>query len=243
MGAVAVGRQLNRDNQASKAARRKWQIPDPPRPIKDTTRTRYNAIRHGILARSVVLQDEDPQMYEDLRTALGMDLGVVGMVEEMWLDQLASCYWRLQRILRAEADPKANLDLLHRYEVGLRNEMKGIIAEIREAQRIRQNGYINAKISPDHRRDYAEAAVEHEKGFWGSVQEDFDGPQPAPETVAAETASAPEPEQNAAAPESPTHCETNSRPEYIQGGGRVAPPMVRAYVGDREGLMSRREGV
>jgi len=172
----------------------------------------------------------------------------------MWLDQLASCYWRLQRILRAEADPKANLDLLHRYEVGLRNEMKSIIAEIREAQRIRHNGYINSKISPDHRRDYAEAAVEHEKGFWGSVQEEFEGPQPAAEAAPAAEQPAPPPaaSQPPQAPlEPPTDVPVSDAavrfamdppPDYIQGG-RVAPPMVRAYVGDREGLMSRREGV
>ena len=256
MGAVAVGQQLNRDNRTPKAARRKGQTPDPPRQIKDTTRTRYNAIRHGILARSVVLEDEDPQMYEDVRTALGMDLGVVGMIEEMWVDQLASCYWRQQRILRAEADPEAKLELLHRYEVGLRNEMKGIIAEVREAQRIRQNGYINAKINPDHRREYAEAAVKHETGFWEGMQEEFDGPEPPPEAAAEQPAetppakAAPQPVAETT-PKPPTDVPVSDAavrfamdppPECIQGG-RGAPPLVRVFVGDREGLMSRREGV
>jgi len=245
MGAVAVERQLNTDNRSSKAARRKGQAIEAPRQIKDTTRTRYNAIRHGILARSAVLKDEDPQQYEDVRSALGRDLGVVGMVEEMWLDRLVSCYWRQQRILRAEAEPEAKLEVLHRYEVGLSNEMKGAIAEIREAQRIRHNHYVNAKISPDRRREYAEAAAKHERGYWEAVQEEFEGPERAPEAVAAEPAPAPVPEpaeEVAAAPESPAHYETNSRPEYIQGGGRVNPTMVRVFVGDREGLMSRREG-
>ena len=267
MGAVAVERQLNTDDRSSKAARRKGQATEAPRQIKDTTRTRYNAIRHGILARSVVLPDEDPQQYEDLRTALGKDLGVVGMVEEMWLDRLVSCYWRQQRILRAEAEPEAKLEVLHRYEVGLSNEMKGAIAEIREAQRIRHNHYVNAKISPDRRREYAEAAAKHERGYWEAVQEDFDGPEPAPApsrgagvspasprgaavpaamlppAPAPVAAPPPEPPTDVPVTDAAVRFAMDPPPEYIQGGGRVNPPMVRVFVGDREGLMSRREGV
>jgi hypothetical protein len=261
MGAVALGQQLNTDNRTSKAARRKGQAPDPPRQIKDTTRTRYNAIRHGILARSVVLEGEDPQMYEDLRTALGKDLEVVGMVEEMWLDQLVSCYWRQQRILRAEAEPEAKLEVLHRYEVGLRNEMKGAIAEIREAQRIRRRGY--PADAEDARRDEhrAETAARHEARFWEAVQEDFDGPQPAPAPPAEQPAEvrpvapvpvaesvavaevAPEPVPEAVAPAPPVHCETNSRREGVQGGGMSLDALVRAAIESQEGLMSRREGL
>ena len=234
MGAVAVGRQSNRDNQTSKAARRKEPVVEKPRQFKDTTRTRYNAIRHGILAKSVVLAGEDLQQYEDVRTALGKDLGVVGMVEEMWLDQLVSCYWRQQRIIRAEAEPEARLDVLHRYEVGLRNEMKGLIAEIREAQRIRHSRYFNAQANPERRRENVEAGVRHEARFWEAVQEEFDGPTAQIEQSVEEVA--PEPEAS-------VHCETKSRPEYLQGGGRANVPLVRAFVGDRLGLMSRNEGV
>jgi hypothetical protein len=235
MGAVAVAQQLNMDNRSTKAARKKGPAPDPPKQFKDTTRTRYNAIRHGILAQSVVLEGEDRQVYEDLRAALSRDFGIVGMVEEMWLDQLVSCYWRQQRILRAETQPEAKLDLLHRYEVGLRNEMKGLIVEIREAQRLRRERYYNASSNPDRHREYAQAASRNERSFWEAVQEEFDGPEPAPE-AAAEAA-------DAGAPKAPTHCETNSRPEHIRGGGEVHPAEVRAFVGDHLGVMSRNEGL
>ena len=135
MGAVAVGQQLNTDTRAAARKRRKGQAPKEQHPygVKDTTHTRYNAVRHGILARGVVLEGEDPEEYEDMRMALGRDFNAIGMLEEMWVDQLASCYWRLRRLLRAEAEGTTPLETLHRYEVGLRNESRGIIADLREA--------------------------------------------------------------------------------------------------------------
>ena len=175
MGAVAVGQQLNTSRQS-----RKSRTPEPPKQYKDTTRTRYNAIRHGILARSVVLPGEDRQQYEDLRTALSLDLQTVGMVEEMWLDQLASCYWRLQRIHRAEAEPDAKLDLLHRYEVSLRNESKGLIAEIHAAQRRRHERYFQASARPDKHRESIQTAARDEARFWDTVQQFLDDPTPTP---------------------------------------------------------------
>ena len=175
MGAVAVGQQLNTSRQS-----RKSRTPEPPKQYKDTTRTRYNAIRHGILARSVVLPGEDRQQYEDLRTALSLDLQTVGMVEEMWLDQLASCYWRLQRIHRAEAEPDAKLDLLHRYEVSLRNESKGLIAEIHAAQRRRHERYFQASARPEKHRESLQTAIRDETHFWDTVQQLFDDPTPIP---------------------------------------------------------------
>ena len=254
MGTAAVAQQLN---TSSKASRRNDQPPAPPKQFKDTTRTRYNAIRHGVLAASVILPGENLQQYQDLRTALGRDLGIVGMIEEMWLDQLTSCYWRMQRVLRAEADPGAKLDLLHRYEVSLRNESKGLIAEIREAQRRRHDVYFHANHNSDNHEKYIASASRHEARFWDAVQQDFDAPEPAapvpaPERGAAESrVAAVPPTPSATVPELPADVPITdaavrfaieSRSDYLQSVSRADIPQVRAYVGDRLGLMSRNEG-
>ena len=266
MGAVAVEQQLN---TSSKASRRKDQIPVPPKQYKDTTRTRYNAIRHGILAASVILPGENLQQFQDLRAALGKDLGVVGMVEEMWLDQLTSCYWRLQRIHRAEADLDAKLDLLHRYEVSLRNESKGLIAEIRAAQRLRHNEYFHANTNLDNHEKYIASASRHEARFWETVQDAFDESTPTPQPpngaaesrVAAVPAAiplpaaprgaavpaaipppAPEPAPEVPVTDAAVRSAIESQSDYVLGG-RVQVPQVRAFVSDRLGLMARNEGV
>jgi hypothetical protein len=158
MGAVATGGQLKSTERRGKGGPR------------NTDRTRYNAIRHGILAQSVVLEGENRQEYEDLRQALGMDLGAVGMLEEMWVDQLASLYWRLARLQRAEADGGLAIEQLHRYEVSLRNEMKTVLDRLYEAQSRRRERYPSDWPGVDEDRERkARQEAKHQTEYWGRV--------------------------------------------------------------------------
>ena len=63
---------------------------------------RLNAIRHGLLARDVVLPGEDADAFEDLWNQVRADLSPVGPIEELLVDRIVNAMWRLQRLARAE---------------------------------------------------------------------------------------------------------------------------------------------
>ena len=63
-----------------------------------------NAIRHGLLARDVILKDEDPQAFEAMQTALVEELSPLGEIERQLVDRIVSALWRLRRLGRVEAD-------------------------------------------------------------------------------------------------------------------------------------------
>jgi len=68
---------------------------------------KLNALRHGILAKEAVIQGENiRESSREFRTVLArfwQDLAPAGAVEEMLVERVAVCYWRLRRILIAEA--------------------------------------------------------------------------------------------------------------------------------------------
>jgi hypothetical protein len=63
---------------------------------------RFNAVRHGLLARDVVLPGEDEGAFEDLWNQVRADLSPVGPIEEFLVDRVVNTMWRLQRLGRAE---------------------------------------------------------------------------------------------------------------------------------------------
>ena len=63
---------------------------------------RFNAFRHGLLARDVVLPGEDADAFEDLWNQVRADRSPVGPIEEFLVDRVVNAMWRLQRLERAE---------------------------------------------------------------------------------------------------------------------------------------------
>ena len=78
-----------------------------PRTPEGKERARFNALRHGLLARSVVIPTRDGpenrKQFERLLTQLRDKLNPDGILEEMLVEKIAVAYWRLRRALRAEA--------------------------------------------------------------------------------------------------------------------------------------------
>jgi len=75
---------------------------------------KYNALKHGLLAKEVVITvgegAENPEEFNALLEDLGTQLQPQGTLEEMLVEKIAVAYWRLRRA--------------YRYEVGLiRNEL------------------------------------------------------------------------------------------------------------------------
>ena len=65
-----------------------------------------NAIKHGILAREVVITagegEENLKEFHDLVEKLLKDYEPVGVIEESLVQTIATCWWRKARVLRAE---------------------------------------------------------------------------------------------------------------------------------------------
>jgi hypothetical protein len=63
---------------------------------------RLNALRHGLLARDVVLPGEDADAFEDLWNQVRANFSPVGPIEELLVDRVVNAIWRLRRLARAE---------------------------------------------------------------------------------------------------------------------------------------------
>ena len=78
-----------------------------PQTLEGKAVAKLNALRHGILAKEVVIRGENIQeSSREFRAVLSwfwQDLAPTGAVEEMLVERIATCYWRLRRVLIAEA--------------------------------------------------------------------------------------------------------------------------------------------
>ncbi|MCH8267966.1 MAG: hypothetical protein IH846_10640 [Acidobacteria bacterium] len=77
-----------------------------PRTPEGKRASRWNALQHGLLAREVVIPArEGAENRAEFRNLLGQlrhDLQPSGVLEEILVEKIAVCYWRLRRVLRSE---------------------------------------------------------------------------------------------------------------------------------------------
>jgi len=79
--------------------------PDTPMPLETTGNyegVRFNALKHGILSRLVVLPHEDGTEFAALQAALIEEHRPAGMTELHLVEELAALMWRKRRVLLAE---------------------------------------------------------------------------------------------------------------------------------------------
>jgi hypothetical protein len=74
----------------------------PPAEAGNYTAVRFNALKHGILSRHVVLPHEDREEYDCLLAALVMEHQPSGATELHLVEELACILWRKRRVLMAE---------------------------------------------------------------------------------------------------------------------------------------------
>lgn len=65
--------------------------------------SRYNALKHGLSARSVLIQGEYPHQFDELRERLYEEHDPQSIIEEQLVDLLATSLWRLRRIPALES--------------------------------------------------------------------------------------------------------------------------------------------
>jgi hypothetical protein len=78
-----------------------------PRTQHGKTMSSRNALKHGILAKTVVLRSiesgETQEEFNSLLDELCDDLKPDGRLEQMFVEKIAVCYWRLRRVLKSES--------------------------------------------------------------------------------------------------------------------------------------------
>jgi hypothetical protein len=65
--------------------------------------SRFNAVKHGLLADAALLPEESHEDVKAVREAIHELLKPQGELETMLADRVVSCMWRLRRVLKVEA--------------------------------------------------------------------------------------------------------------------------------------------
>ncbi|MHA1597330.1 MAG: hypothetical protein ACTSV1_01300 [Alphaproteobacteria bacterium] len=74
-----------------------------PKTPRGQSHARFNALRHGLYARDVVLPGEDRAAFDDMLASLTADLAPDGHIEDGLVERLAQLWWRLGRTAAIEA--------------------------------------------------------------------------------------------------------------------------------------------
>ncbi len=68
------------------------------------SRASQNALTHGLLAKNLVLPNEDRAQFDDFSQSLLIQLNPAGLLETYLAERVVASAWRLHRILRVEKD-------------------------------------------------------------------------------------------------------------------------------------------
>jgi hypothetical protein len=74
-----------------------------PRTAAGKAASSRNALRHGLTAHQVVIEGEDPALFDALRGCFIRELKPVGAMEEFLVERVAGLAWRLRRVPLFEA--------------------------------------------------------------------------------------------------------------------------------------------
>ena len=73
-----------------------------PRTEAGKARSKYNALKHGLTAKTVLLPDENREEFEAFAAGLYKDLNPVGALETLLVERIIFSAWRLFRLRRVE---------------------------------------------------------------------------------------------------------------------------------------------
>lgn len=119
-----------------------------------------NAIKHGLLAKTLIVQGETADAYEQFRLGVFDDLKPIGAMESLLVDKIVSYAWRLRRAVEAESiflqkgltkswEPKTldaffegleakKIQNISRYETTIERHFYRSLKELRDIQSIRR---------------------------------------------------------------------------------------------------------
>ena len=93
-----------------------------PRTPEGKERSRFNAIKHGMTARTLVLPGEDAGAFQDRLDAWASELQPCNDVEQVLVERSATVSWQLERADRADAARLASIIVATPAEEALRHE-------------------------------------------------------------------------------------------------------------------------
>ena len=74
-----------------------------PKTESGKTRSKMNAIKHGLAGANILVLDEDPAQFEALRSGLEMHFAPSSAFAQELVDYIAGLLWRLRRVPLIEA--------------------------------------------------------------------------------------------------------------------------------------------
>ena len=77
--------------------------PTGPRTPAGKAKSKFNALKHGILSTAAVLETESAEEYSQVVSELVEVFAPTGKLEEALVEKIATTLWRYRRLLRAEA--------------------------------------------------------------------------------------------------------------------------------------------
>ncbi len=86
------------------ANRRNAQYSTGPRTEEGKAAVRLNSLTHGLRAQEVLLPDEDPTVFEELRDSFHQQFKPEGPAELFCVEKMLLSFWRNRRIGRIETD-------------------------------------------------------------------------------------------------------------------------------------------
>ena len=115
----------NTSPRKAEANRRNASRSTGPRTPQGKARSRLNALKHGILASQTVITTlegrAERKMFEATVEGLAQDFEPVGTYEQLLVQEIAACFWRLRRLQRfeqraaAEVSDRPIREMLNRY--------------------------------------------------------------------------------------------------------------------------------
>ena len=79
-----------------------------PRTRKGKDTVRWNALKQGLLAKTIIIENGDTsevgRAFRQLLDNLIQDLHPVGTLEHMYVERIAVAYWRILRAFRCETE-------------------------------------------------------------------------------------------------------------------------------------------
>ncbi len=135
-----------------------------PRTPSGKKRSKYNALKHGILSGAVVLKGESRAEYDSLLKDLWETIQPEGRLEEILVEKLATILWRHRRLLMAEAaEIRKATEFLERDQ---RNQQEAEAEEIGSSSVLEYDGGLIRKIqNPVVLRRCLELLVELRQGI------------------------------------------------------------------------------
>jgi len=92
--------------------------------------SKYNALKHGLLSKEVILADEDKNKLQELSEGLNEALKPQGELEAVLADRIVANLWRLKRCMKIEKSSMEYNKRDMRMDLGMGQEELGKIADM-----------------------------------------------------------------------------------------------------------------